>query len=176
MMAYQGLYVLLEGPDDERFFEHILKPIFKQRYDWAKPYRFVQKSPKLVKAFLHSIKRLQCDYFFLTDINHFSCVTAKKSDILNKYDSVIDPAKVIIVIKEIESWYLAGLNDKTSKIIGIQFYATTDHITKEMFNDIVPQAYGSRDAFMMEVLKSFSTEVAARKNDSFAYFLKRIER
>ena len=32
-LAYQMLYVFLEGDDDERFFDGIIRPIFEEFYD-----------------------------------------------------------------------------------------------------------------------------------------------
>ena len=45
----------------------------------------------------------------------------------------IDKDKIIVVIKEIESWYLAGLDNKACKQLKIKNFANTDNITKEKF-------------------------------------------
>ena len=38
-----------------------------------------------------------------------------------------------MIIKEIESWYLAGLDTSDGKQLGISIFDTTDNISKEQF-------------------------------------------
>ena len=110
------------------------------------------------------------DYIFLTDINSRPCVTSKKEERL-KVHNQLDMDKIIVVIKEIESWYLAGLNAGSSEKLDIRHYVQTDSMTKEQFESLVPKKYEKTD-FMIEILKpeNFSLEVALQKNDSFKYF------
>ncbi|PTW03383.1 hypothetical protein C8C76_10118 [Halanaerobium saccharolyticum] len=76
-----------------------------------------------------------------------------------------------MVIKEIESWYLAGLDQETSSAIGVQNFERTDHLFKEDFNDLLESVYDSRIDFMWEIIKVFSLKTAAKKNSSLNYFL-----
>ena len=77
-MPYKRLWVLLEGNDDERFFERVMKPLFGNAYDFVRPWQYAQKQTKKVKAFLQSIKSMNSDYFFWGDINRLPCVTEKR--------------------------------------------------------------------------------------------------
>jgi len=43
-------------------------------------------------------------------------------------------------------------------------------LNKHRFDNIIPQSFGSRINFMIELFNNFSMEVAKRKNKSFAYF------
>lgn len=173
-MAYKRLWVLLEGNDDERFFERVIKPIFRNMYDSVRPWQYAQKQTKKVNAFLRSIKSMDSDYFFWGDINRLPCVTAKKNSITRKYGVRVDINNVIIVVKEIESWYLAGLDDKARKELGISTFHNTDNITKEKFTELMPRKFDSRIDFMVEILKKFSVNTAKQKNKSFGYFISRI--
>ena len=80
----------------------------------------------------------------------------------------------MIVCKEIESWYLAGLSDIEGKRMGI---ATdlhhADHLTKEQFLGLMPHRYSSRAEFMLEILRVFDHETARSKNSSFRYFMQK---
>jgi len=172
-MDYKRLWVLLEGNDDERFFERVIKPIFENTYDFVRPWQYAQKQTRKVKNFLQSINKMDSVYFFLCDINRSPCVTAKKNEIVCMYASRIDVNNVIIVVKEIESWYLAGLDDKARKELGIRTFRKTDNITKEQFNSLIPKKFDSRIDFMIEILKRFSLETAIHKNKSFNYFMTR---
>jgi len=173
-MAYKRLWVLLEGNDDERFFARVIKPIFEEKYDFVRPWQYAQKKPTKVEGFLQSIKSMGSDYFFWCDINSLPCVTAKKKGVMDSYGRMLDANNIIVVIREIESWYLAGLNDKNCKQLGLRAFRNTDDITKEKLEELMPRKFDSRIDFMVEILKKFSAETAKRKNKSFNYFMTKI--
>jgi hypothetical protein len=78
------------------------------------------------------------------------------------------------VIKEIESWYLAGLTAKDLEKLNIDYKKKkTDNLTKEQFNRLIPKKFISRIDFMQEVLKHFHLETAKQNNQSFKYFLEK---
>lgn len=78
-----------------------------------------------------------------------------------------------MVIKKIESWYLAGLDDSPCKQLGIPSYTNTEDITKEQFNRLMSKKFDSRIDFMQEILKYFQVEIAKQKNKSFNYLLEK---
>jgi hypothetical protein len=96
-----------------------------------------------------------------------------KKQILYCRFNQIDGSNIVIVIREIESWYLAGLPPDTARRMGVHTSDTTDNLTKEDFNRMIPAVYDSRIDFMFEILKFFSVEYAAKKNRSFDYFVHR---
>lgn len=173
-MAYKRLWVLLEGNDDERFFDRVIKPIFEKTYDFVRPWQYAQKKTTKVEDFLRSIKSMGSDYFFWGDINSLPCVTAKKKRVMDSYGRMLDTDKIIVVIREIESWYLAGLNDRRCKELGLRPSKNTDKTTKEKLEELAPRKFDSRIDFMVEILKRFSVNTARQKNESFNYFMSRI--
>ena len=78
-----------------------------------------------------------------------------------------------MVIKEIESWYLAGSDDVISRKFGVRPFNITNTVTKEQFNDMFSKKFASRIDFMIEILKCFSIEKAKEKNRSFRYFIEK---
>lgn len=68
-------------------------------------------------------------------------MTAKKQKMQNKLRN-IDTDKIIVVIKEIESWYLAGLDKKSGKSLGIKnkIPDTTDTIIKKQLDSLMPKS------------------------------------
>jgi hypothetical protein len=74
---------------------------------------------------------------------------------------------------EIESWYYAGLTDETLQKFGLPALLSTDELTKEDFNALIPPSFDSRIDFMFEILKSFSPTTAARHNGSFKFLFER---
>ena len=79
----------------------------------------------------------------------------------------------MVIIKEIESWYLAGLDSENSKQLRISFSNATDNLTKEQFNSLILKKFGSRIDLMAEILKYFSIKIAMQRNGSFRYFIEK---
>ena len=81
---------------------------------------------------------------------------------------------VLIVCKEIESWYLAGLTYNDCKKMGIpDSLNDTDHLSKEQFLGLMPERFGSKTEFMLEILQVFDHETARARNSSFRYFIEK---
>lgn len=187
-LAYRMLYVLLEGDDDERFFEEVIKPIYAEKYDHVQFWKYSQKKKERVNHFLNSVKAMQAagmaDTLLVADLDQSPCVTDRKKRVFSTFRtlernvgavaSFHSPTEVLIVCKEIESWYLAGLSDAGCKRIGISTsFSDTDHITKEQFDEIMPSGFKTRIAFMEAILQSFDLETARAKNRSFQYFMRK---
>ena len=115
---------------------------------------------------------MEAGYIYVTDIDNSPCVTAKKQGTQNNLRN-IDGDKTIVVIKEIESWYLAGLSDTECERFQMHTVSVTDTITKEQFNSLIPKKFNSRIDFMSEILKKFSIEIAKQKNRSFRYCIEK---
>ena len=170
-MHYKLLFLLIEGDDDDRFFRRIVKPKFEEKYDNVILWKYSQQKSTKVDNFLKSIKAMGADYIYLADIDPEPCVTSKKKEIQNKFKN-IDIDRIIVVIKEIESWYLAGLDSSECRRLLIRCLENTNDVTKEQFNTLIPKRFDRID-FMLEVLKNFSIETAKEKNISFKYFLEK---
>jgi hypothetical protein len=89
------------------------------------------------------------DYFLLGDLNAYPCFPKKKEALLKAFTE-LEREKTLIVVREIESWYLAGLGE--SNPLGVQVPTDTSSLTKEQFNDTMPKGFDSRIAYLIEVL------------------------
>ena len=169
-MCNKQLFIFLEGNDDEQFFENVVKPLLQERYSMIRFWKYSQRKPEKVANFVKSINAMNADYIFAGDLNSAPCITFKKGKITNEFNQIAEE-KIIIVAKEIESWYLAGLDEKISKKLSIrkkiQF---TDTITKEDFNRLIPKSM-PRIEFMQKILDNYNIEIGKKKNSSFGYFL-----
>jgi len=163
------LFIFIEGDDDERFFERIIKPIFENKNE-VHLVKYAQKKNEKIFQFLKSIQAMNADYIFVADNNGSPCITDRKQRIENDFQN-IDKNKILVVVKEIESWYLAGIDAGSSKKLGIKSFSNTEHINKSAFNDLKPKKFNSRIDFMSEILKLFSKDTAKMKNGSFSYFI-----
>jgi hypothetical protein len=172
MSMKKRLFILVEGGDDVRFFGRIIKPLFVSRYDSVDIIPYACTKREKVNKFLKSVQQMQNDYIFVADIDQEHSVRDKKQVLYYRFNH-IDGGSIIIVIKEIESWYLAGLTGESLSSLHMQSLASTDEITKEIFNTLIPRQFDSRIDFMFEILKGFSLESAVAKNGSFYFFIKR---
>jgi hypothetical protein len=166
------LFIMVEGEDDVRFFGRIIKPLFVPRYDSVEiiPYACIKREK--INKFLKSVRQMNNDYIFVADIDSERSVRDKKQ-LLYFHFSNISGQSIVIVIKEIESWYYAGLSASAAQDIGVADLPATDEIFKEDFNLLMPRHFDSRIDFMFEILKSFSLETAVLKNRSFKFFVER---
>jgi hypothetical protein len=169
-MAYEALYLFVEGDDDERFARTVIGPRLSKRYDWIGTFQYAQERPAKVRSYLRSIKAMGAEYFLLADINSCPCFPERKQMLLNKFRE-LEGARVIIVVKEIESWYLAGV--PTYSPWGVNVPADTTNLTKEQFDAAMPKPFDSRIAYMVEILKLFDVDGARARNSSFQYFARR---
>lgn len=166
------LFILVEGEDDVRFFGRIVKPLFAGRYDSVDIVPYASTKREKVSRFIRSIRLMKNDYIFVADIDSEYSVRDKKQVLYYRY-SEVDGRDIVIVIREIESWYLAGLSESAARRLGIAPLAATDEITKEDFNALIPKRFSSRIDFMFEALKYYSIDDGVLKNRSFSYFIRR---
>jgi len=172
MSRKKRLFILVEGEDDVRFFGRIIKPLFVSRYESVEIIPYACTRREKVNNFLKSIRQMNNDYIFVADIDCERSVRDKKQ-LLYFHFNTIAGNSIVIVIKEIESWYYAGLSGTAAEHLGVEELRSTDALFKEDFNRRIPEKYDSRIDFMFEILKSFSLDVAAEKNRSFRFFVER---
>ena len=173
-MVYR-MNIFIEGDDDLDFFDKILKPYFNSKFRIS--YIKYQKMKIHSRSHIISIceKRNQ-EYYFFRDIDNAPCVTEKKNTIMKEIkgcNGQIDLNRIIIVIKRIESWYLAGLDEKAKNIIGIRKkIELTENISKSYFENLIPKNI-TRTEFLIEILNNYNLSTAKKNNKSFRYFFKK---
>jgi hypothetical protein len=166
------LFLFVEGDDDERFLRAVLKPRLDRQYDSVTLWQYAKQKSDKIRAFLRSVKAIKADYAFLADINRQPCVTARKRKLGDRLPE-LDEDKAVVVVMEIESWYMAGAEDSACERLGLRPSRSTDTLTKEQFDALIPKRFDSRVDFMAELLKCFSVEAAKERNHSFRYFVER---
>lgn len=169
MTSYRRLTLFVEGKDDIDFAEQILLPLAEHRYDYVDIYEYAQKTRSNTREFITTIVRADYwDYLFMADFDQGPCVTRRKDQLVSRYGN-LEPDRILIVRREIESWYLAGLDRDSCAELGIPFLGDTDDVTKEQFDGMIPNSFDARTDFMVEILNRFSTETARGRNGSFDY-------
>lgn len=169
-MKRRGIFIFHEGPDDERFIRAVLAAELGEMYSRIKTYQYSTKRPRKVCSCIIGIENIGHEYLFLTDEKPSPCVTDRIAKITAKYRDV-DRSRIFVVQKEIESWYLAGLNRQAQVSLGLSITQETNSITKMDFERLMPEGFDSKIDFMQEILKLYSIPVAVRRNRSFRYLL-----
>lgn len=173
-MSDKLLFIILEGSDDKRFFEKVGKLVFQNKYYLIKFWEYSQQKKKINENFISSVNSMNADYICFGDFNNAPCVTAAKGKVNSKFNNIISDDNIIVVFKEIESWYLAGLDKSACIKLGIRRdIVNTNNITKRHFKTLIPSNFNSIKNFMLEILKCFSIKIAKKKNKSFKYFIEK---
>ncbi|MDW8120810.1 MAG: hypothetical protein RMK62_00670 [Armatimonadota bacterium] len=167
------LFIFVEGAADERFFRTVVVPLLQEKGYGCTIVRYAEAERTHINRLLKSITEAGGDYIFVADINASPCVTAKK-DLLCKRYPMLSRDRTVIVIREIESWYVAGPDPRSRRRFGIQKEEATDHLTKDQVEKSVPLRYrGSKAYLHYEMLKRFDVSLVKKNNASFQYFLRK---
>jgi len=170
-MTASPLYVLLEGPDDERFFSRIVRPLFAERGYEVRIWKYACEKRQLTINLLHAIRKGGHAYIFVRDLDRTPYARLRVQETLDRFGHAMDAGMVVIVVPEIEGWYLAGVSEGAAAGLGIRApLGRTDRITKEAFNTLIPRGT-SRIEFMQAILEGYDTALARKKNRSFRYFM-----
>jgi len=161
-MTYKQLFIFVEGYDDVIFFEEINKLKFEQEYNQVEIIPYAKKTDVYIKNLIKNYNKANnINYIFTFD-----------EDAINKVKKYnVDENRKTIVIKEIESWYLAGLTYEKLQSENINHKEiNTDNLTKEDFDKLIPEKYRNRTDFMLEILNHFDIPTAKDNNKSFCDF------
>lgn len=164
-------FILIEGDEDERFFKKIIEPILKKKYFNIVYYQYSHETNLNFQNMIKTCIKNHFDHYLFGDINTCSIICERKEQLYIKSDHNIDFTKTIIIIKEIESWYLAGLSDKDLNDFNIkEEINNTDDMTKEKFINLKPINLPSAILFMQIILNKYNINIAIKKNKSFNFF------
>src|SRR5688500_13348359 len=114
----QVLYILVEGTDDERFVEKVIKPLLERKFSSIPIFKYAKMAPVKVQTLLKSIHNQNDRYLLFADLDDAFCLTTRKDGLRNKFNFLKDD-RIVIVRREIESWYYAGLSKPSCRRIGL---------------------------------------------------------
>lgn len=182
-MSVKVLFVLLEGPTDEKFFSNILKTHLDDN-TIVRPWQYSRQRKAKTLSLIRSIesmkaKSLPWDYIYSKDFNGAICLTEKRNNIIEYFSvsptrQIIAEERMIIVVEEIESWYLAGVSRNFLLDLGVKKWINmTDNVTKEKFVNFIPKRMPDL-VFRSKIVADFDVELAKNRNRSFGYFWDKI--
>jgi hypothetical protein len=172
-MHYKQVCFLVEGRDDLRFFEDIVKPLIIAHYNWVKVHSYQTMSPVLVDDLIKNYSAQGVDIYLTRDLDTAPCFSTKKAEIRSIYKN-IEASRIVIVKPEIEAWYLAGIDKQNWDKLKIAPCRDVNAVTKDHFERLKPRRFASTIDFMNELRKVYSPNMAREKSPSFSYLLHKL--
>lgn len=184
-MSTKILFVFVEGQDDEKFINAFIKDkkCLNEKYRTIRCIRYGEgwNASKINKYIGKSITKLGHDYIFLADADFegkINCFPMRKKKLVETY-KLPDENRVWIAIQEIESWFLAGFDDKFCKREKIAFKPNTERVTKEIFDKIdlnrKKKSHNQLIDFLIRKKSAFSFEEVKKRNSSLKRFYNHFE-
>jgi len=173
MPGNKRLTAMVEGNRDETFIKEIVRPILLEKHSYKDiiTYKYANRTKTENIKFVDAVKSLNDDVLCLGDIKGAPCVTEKKKRLQMEKVGEIGDDCIIVVIKEIESWYLAGVGRKCCRRLNIKFCDRTDRLSKEEFHAIIAKSkYQPRIHCIAEMIRNYDVCLAVGRNKSFNYF------
>lgn len=170
MRPYNKLYIWVEGVEDQDLFKKV-KSLLLKKYKLVHIRERAQAQDKLINNIISANVQKGDENLLAvdSDFDTSPCIRNKKPAVITRFPQLA-AKDVLIIVKEIEAWYLAGLSDQACKKIGIKPLVRTDGLNKGQFEKLKPRKFISKEDFRLEILKHFDVKVAEQKNLSFNYF------
>lgn len=162
------VWLLIEGTDDKRFFKNILSDELKSKYGHVEYWEYARKTKDKIKGFIASLNAMNATFIFVADKDEHLTAYARESEIRTKFGI---ENNIVIVVTEIESWYLAGIKSDicTFKLNSNKSIPTdTQSVTKETFESYFERANAMEVKLVID--ECYDIELAKNRNSSFKEF------
>jgi len=107
------------------------------------------------------------------DRHTYQCITSRKNKRIDELNGEITSDKIIIVVEELESWCLAGIDISIEEYADFVIPESRDDITKEDFDEIISNTSFNKNKLFNYLSFNFSVDLAIERNKSFKYFMKK---
>ena len=171
----RNLFVFVEGKEDIIFVKNVIHNIFIKHSINVIPIPYQKTRKHDVINHIKTSKAKNQDYVLLSDLDShtFPCITSRKDQRIRELDGEITPDKIIIVVEELESWCLAGIDTDIEEYSDFAVPESTDDITKEDFDEILSKTSFNKNKLLNYLSFNFSVGLAIERNKSFKYFLEK---
>jgi hypothetical protein len=170
------IHFFVEGNDDVLFMNAVVRPICLLHQVQYNVFAYSQEKVVKTSAILQTHMLRGEDCFFLADKDsmQYRTIEQRKHALYHRYQ-LPDQAHCVVVVEEIESWYLAGLpHDVYTELCIGRYYDGTNTITKEQFNAQLAHTHkaskGRSVILLRYLLRRFDVDIACERNRSFLYF------
>lgn len=171
----KNLFIFVEGKDDIIFVKNVLHNIFIKHSINVIPIPYQKARNYDVKNHIKASKAKNLDYVLLSDLDShtYPCITSRKDQRIRELDGEITHDKIIIVVEELESWCLAGIDVNIDEYADFIVPESTDDITKKDFDEILSNTSFNKNKLLNFLSFNYSVDLAIKRNKSFKYFLKK---
>ncbi len=171
----KNLFVFVEGKEDIIFVKKVLYNLFMKHSINIIPIPYQKTRNHDVKKYIKASKANNHDYVLLSDLDShkYECITSRKNQRIEELNDEITPDKIIIVVEELESWCLAGIDESIDEYADFIVPENTDNITKEDFDEILSNTSFNKNKIFNYLSFNFNVDLAVKRNKSFKYFLKK---
>lgn len=173
----KNLFVFVEGKEDILFVKNVLHNIFIKHSINVIPIPYQKTRSHDVKNHIKASIAKNQDYLLLSDLDShtYPCITSRKDQRINELDGEITPDKIIIVVEELESWCLAGIDTTIDEYADFIVPESTDDITKEDFDEILSNTSFNKNKLLNFLSFNYSVDLAVKRNKSFKYLLEKYD-
>ena len=171
----RNLFVFVEGKEDIIFVKNVIHNIFIKHSINVIPIPYQKTRNHDVINHIKTSKAKNQDYVLLSDLDShtYPCITSRKDQRIEELDCEITPDKIIIVVEELESWCLAGIDTNIGEYSDFVIPENTDNITKEDFDEILSKTSFNKNKLFNYLSFNFNPDLAVKRNKSFKYFLEK---
>ena len=165
------IYFFVEGFDDNNLVSEIIKGI-----DNFKIIEYSTEKKEKINSMISTIISRGDKYIFLADLDEKSM--ENRIIELKKIFKKLDESNIYFAVKEIESWYLAGISDNLLEKYKIKsrLLINTENINKEKFEKLFIKERETILQIKLRLLSEFNIEKAKSRNNSLKLFLEKVSR
>src|SRR5664280_1730503 len=109
------LYIFVEGDDDKRLFDQVMKRKLELEFRPVHIIKYAEMANRKVNEFLAAAYESQSRVIFAADIDKSTNPAGCRSRCCSSY-SQLHGGDVVCIVREIEGWYLAGLDEKLLRV------------------------------------------------------------
>ena len=170
----KNLIIYYEGDTDKRFIEKVLIEPLSKKYCRVETICIGSMTGDKLKESINKLRMRGNEYIYFADKDDCNCLIKKRDIVLNTIGQNSEDHCVVIVCYELESWIYAGLGKCGCNKLGLEYFDSTELMTKEEFYNIGKNiGISSKIIFMKKTLNIFEMKYALKCNESFAYFVKK---
>jgi hypothetical protein len=166
-------FIFIEGYYDELFFKKILNIL--KIDEKVELFQYSQKSDIKVNNYLSSLRSQSIQFLFVADDDgqNYSSTISRICKLKQRYPKLSED-EIVLVVPEIEGWYMAGLTTKNAKQIKLKDLPNPNECTKELFISKLPgRADGTSIRTM--IMDNYNVELAKKNSPSFKNFIEKIQ-
>ena len=169
MNGWRGMYLFVEGQDDALFAERLLKPRLETQFEFVAIIACASTRQAILAQQARAIQKSGAQLWVIADYDNAPCFTARRTEVVQRFDEAIAMQQVPLARPEIEAWYCAGVSEPTQ--FRVQLPSDIESTTKERFNRLFARMLSGqlRTELLLSLLDSYDWEVALQRSDSLRY-------